>query len=35
MGKLKGIPQILSPDLLHLLASSGHGDEIGMCLLTL
>jgi len=25
---LKGIPVILSPDLLHCLASAGHGDEI-------
>ena len=31
MGKLKGIPDILSPDILYLLASSGHGDEIGEC----
>ncbi|XP_063221288.1 fucose mutarotase-like [Bacillus rossius redtenbacheri] len=28
MGRLKGIPDILSPDLLHVLASMGHGDEI-------
>uniref|UniRef100_A0A0P4WF92 L-fucose mutarotase n=1 Tax=Scylla olivacea TaxID=85551 RepID=A0A0P4WF92_SCYOL len=28
MGKLKGIPHILSPDILHLLAVTGHGDEI-------
>lgn len=28
MGRLKGIPKILSPDLLHALASMGHGDEI-------
>ena len=26
---LKGVPSILSPDLLHVLASMGHGDEIG------
>ncbi len=26
---LKGVPFILSPDLLHVLASAGHGDEIG------
>lgn len=25
---LKGIPKILSPDLLYILASMGHGDEI-------
>ena len=25
---LKGIPSILSPDLLHALASMGHGDKI-------
>ena len=25
---LKGIPKILSPDLLHALSSMGHGDEI-------
>jgi L-fucose mutarotase len=25
---LKGIPFILSPDLLHTLCSAGHGDEI-------
>jgi len=28
MGRLKGIPNVLSPDLLHTLASMGHGDEI-------
>ena len=28
MGKLKGVPDILSPDILHLLAVTGHGDEI-------
>ncbi|XP_076054901.1 fucose mutarotase-like [Oratosquilla oratoria] len=28
MGRLKGIPHILSPDILHLLASTGHGTEI-------
>ena len=28
MGRLKGIPVILSPDLLHTLAKMGHGDEI-------
>jgi len=25
---LKGVPKILSPDLLHVLSSAGHGDEI-------
>ncbi|XP_022080571.1 fucose mutarotase-like isoform X2 [Acanthaster planci] len=25
---LKGIPRILSPELLHVLAQMGHGDEI-------
>ncbi|KAK7464551.1 hypothetical protein BaRGS_00008015 [Batillaria attramentaria] len=25
---LKGIPRVLSPDLLHVLSSMGHGDEI-------
>ncbi|XP_060557392.1 fucose mutarotase-like isoform X2 [Ruditapes philippinarum] len=25
---LKGVPNILSPDLLYVLASMGHGDEI-------
>ncbi|XP_072026123.1 fucose mutarotase-like [Amphiura filiformis] len=25
---LKGVPSILSPDLLHVLACMGHGDEI-------
>merc|ERR1711862_843199 len=28
MGRLKGIPKILSPELLHAIASMGHGDEI-------
>jgi len=28
MGRLKGISTLLSPDLLHALASMGHGDEI-------
>lgn len=27
---LKGIPAVLSPDLLYVLAKMGHGDEIGM-----
>jgi L-fucose mutarotase len=27
---LKGIPHILSPDLLHALQSMGHGDEIAI-----
>lgn len=31
MGRLKGIPTVLSPDLLHALSSMGHGDEIGEC----
>ena len=26
---LKGIPFILSPDLLQVLCAAGHGDEIG------
>jgi len=26
---LKGIPFILSPDLLYVLSAAGHGDEIG------
>jgi len=26
---LKHIPKVISPDLLHALASMGHGDEIG------
>jgi hypothetical protein len=32
MGRLKGIPTVLSPDLLHALSSMGHGDEIGECM---
>ena len=27
---LKGIPRILSPQLLSVIARMGHGDEIGM-----
>lgn len=27
---LKGISPLLSPDLLHLLASMGHGDEVAL-----
>ncbi|XP_048419143.1 fucose mutarotase isoform X2 [Stegostoma tigrinum] len=27
---LKGIPSIISPDLLYALARMGHGDEIGL-----
>merc|ERR1712002_865606 len=27
-GKLKGIPHVLSPEILHLLAVTGHGDQI-------
>jgi len=30
MGRLKGISPLLSPDLLHTLASMGHGDELGI-----
>lgn len=25
---LKGIPKLLSPDILHALSSMGHGDEV-------
>ncbi len=28
MTVLKGIPRILNPRLLHVLASMGHGDEL-------
>lgn len=28
---LKGIPQIISPELLKILAEMGHGDEIVIC----
>ena len=28
MGRLKKIPKILSPELLHAISSMGHGDEI-------
>ena len=28
MGRLKGIPKIISPELLYTIASMGHGDEI-------
>ncbi len=28
MGLLKGVPALLSPDLLHTLSSMGHGDEL-------
>eukprot|EP00088_Acartia_fossae_P029149 TRINITY_DN29989_c0_g1_i1.p1 TRINITY_DN29989_c0_g1~~TRINITY_DN29989_c0_g1_i1.p1 ORF type:complete len:166 (-),score=37.10 TRINITY_DN29989_c0_g1_i1:270-725(-) len=28
MGRLKNIPDIISPDLLHVLSSMGHGDRI-------
>ena len=31
MGRLKGVPAIISPDLLHALASMGHGDRWGPC----
>lgn len=27
---LKGIPSVLSPELLYALAKMGHGDELGM-----
>jgi L-fucose mutarotase len=27
---LKGIPPLLTPDLLHALASMGHGDAIAI-----
>ena len=27
-GRLKGIPKILSPDLLHALMTMGHADKI-------
>jgi L-fucose mutarotase len=27
---LKGIPEVIDPDLLHLLASLGHGDELAL-----
>ena len=30
---LKGVPFILSPELLHVLCAAGHGDEIGKVLL--
>lgn len=26
---LKGVPSVLSPELLYVLARMGHGDEIG------
>lgn len=26
---LKNVPAVISPNLLHALASMGHGDEIG------
>lgn len=29
---LKGIPSVLSPELLYALARMGHGDELGMIL---
>nr|ACO10371.1 fucU homolog [Caligus rogercresseyi] len=28
MSRLRGIPSIISPDLLYTLAQMGHGDEI-------
>jgi L-fucose mutarotase len=27
---LKGIPELIDPDLLHVLASMGHGDELAI-----
>jgi L-fucose mutarotase/ribose pyranase (RbsD/FucU family) len=30
MPALKGVPSNISPDLMHVLMSMGHGDEIGM-----
>jgi L-fucose mutarotase len=30
MSMLQGISALLSPDLLHLLASMGHGDEVAL-----
>lgn len=27
---LKGIPRIISPQMLKILSEMGHGDEIGM-----
>ena len=32
---LKGIPFILSPQMLYELSLAGHGDEIGACLLVI
>lgn len=29
---LKGIPSVLSPELLYALAKMGHGDELGTIL---
>lgn len=34
MTVLKGIPRVLNPRLLHVLASMGHGDELVGALLT-
>lgn len=31
---LKGIPSVLSPELLYALAKMGHGDELGMFFLS-
>eukprot|EP00934_Nitzschia_sp_Nitz4_P000757 Nitzschia sp. Nitz4//scaffold8_size234185//219683//220159//NITZ4_001304-RA/size234185-processed-gene-0.410-mRNA-1//-1//CDS//3329559947//757//frame0 len=31
MGLLKGIDPLLTPDLLHILASMGHGDQLVIC----
>lgn len=30
---LKGIPSILTPELLYVLAQMGHGDELGKSLM--
>ena len=32
---LKGIPSVLSPELLYVLAQMGHGDELGMLAVTI
>lgn len=29
---LRGIPSVISPELLYALAKMGHGDELGMIL---
>lgn len=30
---LKGIPSVLTPELLYVLAQMGHGDELGKSLM--